>query len=246
MVQKDIISYGFRDPVSALTHLFWCLFAIYLTSLLWRLARGDRVRQLSIGCFGLSMVVLYAASGLYHAIPARFTELMHFFRLLDHSAIYVLIAGTYTPVFALLFQGRARVLLLSLVWGVAATGVACKWLLPFPPYWLTVGLYIGMGWLGVVVALPLVRAVGLRGMAWGLAGGLFYTAGGVCDALHWPTLYGGIFGPHEMLHVLDMIATGIHVVFMIRFVLPYRAHRTQAARQRLRGAKSPSLTACPR
>jgi hemolysin III len=212
-----------RDPVSAGTHLFWCLWSVYATGLLWKLARGDRGRQVAVGCFGLSMVLLYAASGTYHAIPARFPALIHAFRLLDHSGIYVLIAGTYTPTVAVLLAGRLRVAILTLVWGVAAAGIACKCLLPWPPYWLTVALYIGMGWLTVLFIVPLVRAVGLRGLAWVVVGGACYMAGGVCDAVEWPVLYPGVVGSHEVLHVLDMGGTLAHVLFVTRYVLPLRA-----------------------
>jgi hemolysin III len=198
------------------------VWAVYVTALLWRLCRGDRVRQLAIGCFGASMVVLYAASGIYHAIPSGAPLLIRCFQKLDHSAIYVLIAGTYTPMFAVLLRGRLRVVLLALIWAMAILGIACKWLLPWPPYWLTVGFYVGMGWVGIFCAVPLVRAVGLRGMLWGLVGGILYTAGGVCDALHWPVLYPGVVGSHEVLHVLDMGGTLTHVFFVIRYILPFR------------------------
>jgi hemolysin III len=223
MGREEIRSFVFRNPVSAGTHLLWCLLGIYVTGLLWRLARGDRVRQLSVGCFGSSMVLLYAASGIYHAIPREAgARVIEFFRCIDHSAIYVLIAGTYTPIFAILLKGRLRVVLLWFIWGLAAAGVACKWLLPWPPYWLTVGLYVGMGWAGVPSIYHLIMAIGVRGMGWGLLGGLLYTAGGVCDAVKWPVLYPGIVGSHEVLHVLDMGGTLTHVFFLVRYVLPFQ------------------------
>jgi hemolysin III len=219
---EEIRTFALRNPVSAGTHLVWCLWAMYVTALLWRLCRGDRLRRWSVGCFGLSMVLLYGASGAYHAIPSHAPILISYLRKLDHSAIYVLIAGTYTPMFAVLLGGRRRLALLSLVWALAAAGIASKWLLPWPPYWLTVGLYVGMGWVGVFAVQPLVRAVGLRGMGLAMVGGLLYTAGGICDAVQWPVLYPGVVGSHEVLHVLDMGGTFTHVVFVFRYILPFR------------------------
>ena len=222
MAKDDIVSFVFRDPVSAGTHLLWCVLGLFITALLWRLSRGDRVRQLSTGMFGLSMVLLYGASGAYHAVPRETPQLMAYLRLLDHSAIYVLIAGTYTPVFAVLLRGRLRVVLLTMIWALAGVGIAAKWLLPWPPYGLTVALYILMGWVGIFPIWQLIRAVGVRGMAWGLLGGLFYTFGGVCDALSWPVLLPGVIGYHEVLHLADMGGTLIHVFFIVRYVLPFQ------------------------
>lgn len=222
MGRDEIVSFIFRNPVSASTHLLWCALAIYITGLLWRLSRGDRLRQLSTGTFGLSMVLLYGASGAYHAIPRGDPWLIECFRKLDHSAIYVLIAGTYTPVFAVLLRGWLRTVLLALVWSLAGVGIAAKWLLPWPPYGLTVALYIVMGWIGLLPVWQLIRAVGLRGMFWGLLGGIFYTMGGVCDAASWPILLPGVIGYHEVLHLLDMGGTLVHVFFIIRYVLPFR------------------------
>lgn len=220
-MRDEIHSFIFRNPVSASTHLLWCLLGAYITALLWRLSRGDRLRQWSTGAFGLSMVILYGASGLYHAVPGR-EPLLPYLQKIDHSAIYVLIAGTYTPVFAVLLRGRLRLILLILVWTVAGVGIAAKWLLPWPPYWLTVSLYIAMGWIGAPSVWQLIRAVGVRGMLWGLLGGLLYTFGGVCDAAKWPILLPGIIGYHEVLHVADMGATLIHVFFVVRYVLPFQ------------------------
>jgi hemolysin III len=221
MARDEIVSFIFRNPVSTGTHLLWCLLAVYVTGLLWRLSRGDRVRQLSTGAFGLSMVLLYGASGAYHAVPGEDLLLIKYLRLLDHSAIYVLIAGTYTPVFAVLLRGRLRIILLSLVWGLAAVGIAAKWLLPWPPYELTVALYIAMGWIVLIPIWQLIRAVGVHGMLWALLGGLLYTFGGVCDAACWPVLLPGVIGSHEVLHLLDMGGTLAHVFFVFRYVLPF-------------------------
>lgn len=222
MPSDEIVSFIFRNPVSAGTHLLWCLLSIYITGMLWRLSRGDRLLQWSTGIFGLSMVLLYGASGAYHAIPREDLLLIKYFRLLDHSAIYILIAGTYTPVFAVLLRGRWRVVLLALVWGLAVLGIAAKWTLPSPPYWLAVSLYVAMGWVGLPSIWLLIRAVGLRGMFWSLLGGLLYTLGGVCDAAHWPILVPGVIGYHEIFHVLDMGGTLVHVFFVIRYILPFR------------------------
>jgi hemolysin III len=220
MDTRAIASYGLRDPVAAGTHLFACAWALYATLLLCRLAAGDRLRRVSVGCFGLSMVLLYGASGLYHALTLPERQL-RWFRLFDHSCIYLLIAGTYTPIFAILLRGWLRIACLSAVWLLATAGIACKWLLPLPPYGLTVVLYLAVGWNGLVAIRPMIRAIGTRGMAWGLAGGLFYTVGGIADAVHWPILWPRIFGAHELLHLFDIGGTLAHVVFVVRYVLPF-------------------------
>src|SRR5258708_1272171 len=107
-----------RDPVSSSTHLFTCLCAIFATLLLWRLTRGDRWRRLSVTVYGLSMVVLYAASGLFHGLQLPREEL-RFYQKLDQSAIYGLIAGTCTPVMAMLLTGKLRISLLTGIWMMA-------------------------------------------------------------------------------------------------------------------------------
>jgi hemolysin III len=212
----------FRDPVSASSHLMTCVFAVYCTLILWRLASGDRAKRLSLACFGLSMTLLYAASGTYHALalppdsPARL-----FFRRLDHSAIYGLIAGTYTPVVVVLLRGRVRTSMLALIWTLAAVGVALKWLLPLAPSPLTVGLYLAMGWVGLLPVRALVRAAGAKAMAWGAFGGVLYTAGALCELFRWPVVVPGVVGPHEMMHFFDVGGTAVHYSFMMWFVLPY-------------------------
>jgi hemolysin III len=222
MSPTEITGFPLRHPVSGGTHLLWCGLAFFLIALFWRLTQGCRLRRWSILTFGVSMFLLYGASGLYHSLRAA-PNVLNFFRLLDHSMIYVLIAGTYTPMGAILLRGRSRMIMLIGVWSLAAVGIVCKWLFAAPPYPVTVGLYVALGWIGVLPIRQLIRAVGVRGMAWALLGGLLYTAGGVCDAVKWPTICPGLIGPHEMLHLLDMAATVVHIYFILCCVLPYRA-----------------------
>jgi hemolysin III len=120
-----------------------------------------------------------------------------------------------------LLRGHLRIGLLVMIWSCAIVGIACKWLLSEPSHDLTVGLYVAMGWTGLFPVYQLVQAIGLRGMAWGLLGGVLYTAGGICEAVRWPVLWPQIIGYHEVFHVFDMGATLIHIFFMIRYVLPY-------------------------
>src|SRR5262249_26094444 len=154
-----------RDPVSSLTHLAAAVFGLFATLLLTRLSHGDRVKQGSLAVFGLSAVLLYAVSGLYHALPLPLSSpAVEFFRRLDHSAIDIPSAGTYPPVFAVLLAGRARTTLLTGTWLVAAAGAAGKWLVPIAADGVTITLYLLMGWLGVLIARPVVRTVGWPGL----------------------------------------------------------------------------------
>src|SRR5690242_111613 len=97
----EIAGCPLRNPVSAATHLFWAVVAVFVTALFWRLTRGDRARRWSIMTFGVSMCLLYTASGVYHSLRCG-ERALNFFRLVDHSMIYVLIAGTYTPIIVIL------------------------------------------------------------------------------------------------------------------------------------------------
>lgn len=159
------------------------------------------------------MVLLYLASGLFHAAPAcREAGPVAFATLqaADRPAIFLRIAGTNTPVIVALLLGRWRAVWLAGMWGLAAAGVAAQRALPRAPYGAAVSLYVGMGWLGGAPLVHYYRAVGWRAMNWAVAGGVLYTAGAACDLFRWPVLAEGPVrvGPHEVFH-LAVVAAGV-------------------------------------
>jgi hemolysin III len=210
-----------RDPVNGLTHAAGGALAVVgLVLLLATAASARRVDQLvAFGVFGLSLISLYTASALYHLLPLSPAGVARL-RRLDHMTIFVLIAGTYTPFCLLALEGPWRWGLLSLIWLLALGGVLLKLLWMDAPRWLSVVLYLGMGWVALIAAPALLRAVEVGGMAWVLAGGLTYSAGALVYALKRPNLVPGVFGFHEVWHLLVMAGSACHFWAVLRYVAP--------------------------
>ena len=225
-----------RDPISSASHLLTALWAAYATLVLLRLAAPGR--RLPVAIFGLSMVVLYLASGTFHGVPFNKydnPDEFRFFQKVDQSAIYLLIAGTNTPCLAVLLGGRRAMWFLALMWGLAFTGIACLWLLPKMPHELSVCLYLGVGWFGGLPIRSYYRALGWRAMNWMLLGGGLYTLGAAFELAEWPTISPGPIrlGYHEMLHLCDSAASVAVFVFVSRCVLKYQPKVAEPVRTRL-------------
>jgi hemolysin III len=208
-----------REPVNGLTHLAGGLLASAgLIVLLAKVASTGRVDQLvAFGVFGLSLVALYTASTLYHLLPLSPAGVARL-RRLDHVAIFVLIAGTYTPFCLLALDGAWRWGLLALVWALALCGVLLKVLWMGGPRWLSVVLYLGMGWVAVVAAPALLQAVPVGGMAWVFAGGLIYSVGALVYGFKRPNPIPGVFGFHELWHLFVVAGSACHFWAVLRFV----------------------------
>ncbi len=210
-----------REPVNGLTHAAGgALAAVGLVLLLATAASAGRVDQLvAFGVFGLSLISLYTASSLYHLLPLSPAGVAKL-RRLDHMSIFLLIAGTYTPFCLLALEGAWRWGLLSLIWVLALCGVLLKLFLMDAPRWLSVILYLGMGWVAVIAAPALFRAVPVGGMAWVLAGGLTYSTGALVYALRRPNLVPGVFGFHELWHLFVLAGSACHFWAVLRYVAP--------------------------
>jgi hemolysin III len=212
-----------RDPFSSTSHLLTALWAVFATLVMWRLTvkRPERVAPIIV--YGLSMVLLYTASGTFHGVPyLPSSPEGRFFQKLDQSAVYLLIAGSVTPAIAILLEGAWRKWFLRMMWALAFAGVACMWLLPKAPHAAIVGFYLGLGWLCVLPTVQFYRAVGWRAMNWVWIGAGFYTLGAIFDLAHWPVIIPGQLQWHEMLHMCDVCASLALFIFVIRYVIPYQ------------------------
>jgi hemolysin III len=210
-----------RDPISGLTHLAGALLAsVGLIVLLARAASEGRVDQLVAFCiFSFSLIALYTASTLYHLLPLSPAGIARL-RRVDHMSIFMLIAGTYTPFCLLALDGGWRAGLLGLIWGLALCGILLKLLWMEAPRWLSVALYLGMGWAALVAAPALFRAVPTGGMAWVLAGGLAYSVGALVYGLRRPNPMPGVFGFHELWHLFVMAGSACHFWAVLRYLAP--------------------------
>lgn len=198
-----------KDAVSGFTHLAGLAVALVAVPLLLVRARGH-VGTLASSCtFGVSLIALYAASSVYHLTVAdeRYKARL---RLLDHIAIFLLIAGTCTPVFLRAFDGATRLWMMVLVWALAAAGIAFKLAWKSAPRLLYTAIYVAMGWLVVVRWGALAHALPPVALALVIAGGITYTLGAVVYASKRPNPFPSAFGFHEIWHFFVLGGSSLH------------------------------------
>ena len=206
-----------REPGSALTHFIAMLLALCAAvPLLVRAAVHSGVKSLTaMTVFMISMVLLYAASTIYHSVNCS-GRVLRIFRKMDHMMIFILIAGTYTPVCLLTLPKPSGLMLLAAVWGIALVGIFIKGFWITCPKWFSSTIYIAMGWLCVLAMVPLVQTLPTAAFIWLVAGGVIYTIGGVIYALKLPLFNAKhqYFGSHEIFHVFVMAGSLCHYVTM--------------------------------
>ena len=210
-----------KDPGSALTHFIAMLLALFAAApLLGKAARGsDSVHLMALTVFIVSMILLYAASTIYHTLDIS-ASVNRRLRKLDHMMIFILIAGTYTPVCLFVLGNRMGYALLGLVWGIALVGIVINAFWISCPKWFSSLIYIAMGWACVLAFSQIVQALPPAAFGWLLAGGIIYTIGGVIYALKLPIFNSKHknFGSHEIFHLFVMGGSLCHYVMMYGFV----------------------------
>jgi hemolysin III len=208
-----------REPVNSWTHGAGLLLSLIGILLLWRRSGGVPAKRLSLLVYGLSLASCYAASVLYHGVRLP-SEGIAVFDRLDRIGIYVLIAGSYTPLACNLMQGRWRWGTLATVWFLAAAATIQLSVWGRLPPVLSSCLYLGMGWGVVLCYSELARVVSHRALLPLVAGGLCYSVGAVFNLLGWPVLWPGVFRSHELFHLFVMAGSLAHFWFMLKFVVP--------------------------
>lgn len=209
-----------RDPVSGLTHAAGLFLSIAGLVLLVTYAALDEKpwHIVSFSIFGMSLILLYTASSLYHLLPVG-ERTIAILRRIDHIMIYVLIAGTYTPVCLVALRGPWGWSLFGTVWGLALGGIFLKLFWMSAPRWFSTVIYLGMGWLVVIALAPLIDVMPPGGVIWLSIGGMFYTVGAVIYAVKKPNIIPGVFGFHELWHLFVMAGSFSHFWVMLRYIL---------------------------
>lgn len=205
-----------REPFNGASHLLGLLLAGAGTAALVTMAEGPS-ELAAFSIYGATLIGLYSASTLYHSLPLAERPLRAL-RVLDHIAIYFLIAGTYTPVALITLRGPLGWALLAAVWLIALAGIPFKLFYLDAPVWLSTATYLAMGYLALVAVVPLARAVSVSGLAWLVAGGLAYTVGALIYSCRRPDPFPGRFGHHEIWHLLVLVGSGCHFAFMVYHV----------------------------
>lgn len=219
--EVSIMQITIREPGSAITHFIAMMLTVFAAApLLVKSALSDTANTLpAMTIFILSMVLLYGASATYHSLNIG-GRALRIFRKVDHMMIFVLIAGSYTPVCLIVLGGRMGYTLFAVVWGIAIVGMLLKACWVTCPKWFSSIIYIAMGWVCVFVFGPLWNTLPHNAFLWLLAGGIIYTIGGVIYALKLPLFNSRhtFFGSHEIFHLFVMGGSLCHFIFMYHYV----------------------------
>ena len=210
-----------REPINGFTHLggailsFAGLLALVIKT---TLTSPTAVDITAVIIFGISLVLLYSASATYHLVVAS-DKVISFLRKVDHSMIFILIAGSYTPFCLIALNGIEGWITFGIVSGIAICGVVFKMVWFNCPRWLSTSVYIGMGWISVFIVIPLYKSIALGGILLLLAGGISYTIGAIIYGLKPKALKFKNLGFHEIFHIFILIGSLCHYIAVFKYVI---------------------------
>ena len=211
-----------QNPIRGFLHGTAAIASIVGGVALWVGGSGDLPRQMALLVFAVSLVALYTASSLYHSIPWRrvWKERM---QRVDHSMIYVLIAGSYTPVAWIVLDGWPRCAALGMAWGIAVLGILQKMFLPKVGEWFSITLQTTQGWLALPLLVPLAQRLPAPALRLTVLGGLLYTVGMVFLVTERPRLWPRVFSHHELFHVFVVAGSASHYLMMLQYLARFAA-----------------------
>jgi hemolysin III len=210
---------AFKPRLRGVFHQWACAGSVPFGLVLVIVAGTARAR-IALSVYSVSLVALFGVSALYHRVNWRSLTAHDWMRRLDHSMIFVLIAGSYTPFAVLALHGALAVAILLAVWAGAGLGVAFNLVWRDAPTWLRSALYVGLGWIAVAAAPQLRAAIGIGGVALLGLGGVLYTLGAVVYAVRRPDPVPAVFGYHELFHILVIAAAALQYAVIAFWIVP--------------------------
>ncbi len=207
----------FREPVNTITHLIGALLSLLGLLLLIFLARGEPLRLLASLVYGISLILVFVSSSLYHGADVT-ADTRQWLHKLDHATIYLLIGGTYTPFCLLILDGEWRWLLLGLVWALALGGVVYKLLYLTKPGWFSLIYYLLLGAVGAISPPRYLQMIPPVSVIYLLAGGLVMVIGCLVFGLEEPNLH-PLFGYHELWHIFVLLGSGLFYLAVLQALL---------------------------
>jgi hemolysin III len=208
-----------RDPFSGLSHLVAAILSTVGASLLVWLGRDNLVKQIALLIYGVSLIQMFTASAIYHLTQAG-PQVIKALRKFDHAAIYLLIAGSYTPICLHYFSGFWKWGILTIIWVLAIVGVILKIFIINTPRWLNTAIYLLMGWLSVIAIGEIFSKLPAGALLWLALGALFFTVGAVVYIFKKPNFIPGVFGFHEVWHIFVILGCLCHFMIMAGFIAP--------------------------
>ncbi len=206
-----------RDPISGLTHLGAAIFSLFGLITLIIISWGETAKLASLIVYGISLILMFSASATYHMTISS-PKVIEILRKIDHSAIFLLIAGTYTPFCINAFSGFWKWGLFSIIWALAIIGVGIKIFIVRAPRWVNAGVYLIMGWLVVSAAGEMLDKLPVGALSWLIAGGLIYTFGAIIYITKKLDFMPGVFGFHEVWHIFVILAASTHFVSILVYI----------------------------
>jgi hemolysin III len=220
-VSKDGSPHVTDEIFNTISHIFGTILSITVTVILivYASVAGKVWHIVSFSIYGVTLISVFLASSLHHGINGNKT-IENIFRLFDYLAIFLLIAGTYTPICLTIIRDPLGWSIFGIIWGLAIIGILIKIVFPKIPKWVTNTIYISMGWVGIIMIYRLLTIIGIGGVMMILLAGLFYTVGSFIFYLEKPNPIPNKFGFHEIWHIFVIIGALIFSLFMYIYILP--------------------------
>ena len=207
-----------REPVNSLTHWGGAVFALIGLIALLIVGWSTPAKIISLTIYGVSLIAMFSASATYHMVRVK-DKTLEIFRKIDHAAIFLLIAGTYTPFCINALSGYWKWGMLITIWSLAGIGIAIKIFYIRAPRWLNAGIYVVMGWISVAAAGEMLAALPIWIFVWLLIGGIIYTLGALVYITKIFNFVPGVFGFHEVWHLFVLLAAIAHFVAVMGIAL---------------------------